>query len=116
MAYNYHYENEIDLEDKDFDEIMDAFRNKQYIDFERVSKREDVTIEVVRKYIQFSWEWGILSRKFPIKEILENQDEDFEWDWKAISGRKDLDIEIVKENLNNAEWDWDYIRVNILWR
>lgn len=73
---------------------------------------EKVTIEFVRQYINYNWDWEVLTKRFCsfIKiEALGNPKWIEKWDWKYLT--RNLDLAKIYDNLDLYVnyWDWEYL-------
>lgn len=70
------------------------------------------SIEFVRRYIKYNWDWSILTKRFCsiIKiEALGNPKWIEKWDWKYLTQNLDLKIVAEKLDLYEERWDWEYL-------
>lgn len=73
---------------------------------------EKASIEFVRQYLEYNWDWSILTKRFcsTIKiEALGNPKWIEKWDWKYLTQNLDLKIVAEKLNLYEERWDWEYL-------
>lgn len=73
---------------------------------------EKANIEFVRQYLEYNWDWSILTKRFcsTIKvEALGNPKWIEKWDWKYLTQNLDLKIVAEKLNLYEERWDWEYL-------
>lgn len=88
--------------------ILENFPESTNIFF--FSMSNDLTIPILRRFITVKWDWGFLSRDaFSSKEILNNLDLPWKWDW--YSSNKTLCLSFVKNNLH-LNWNWQKISEN----
>lgn len=71
-----------------------------------------VSVEFVRKNLNFSWDWNVLTQRFHttinIKALGIERWID-KWDWNFLT--QNLDLNIVVDNLNEYQdyWDWEFL-------
>ena len=71
-----------------------------------------VSIEFVRRHLNYSWDWSILTQRFYTTiniNALGNERWIDKWDWKFLT--QNLDWDVVFENLDNYQdyWDWEFL-------
>ena len=73
---------------------------------------EKVSVEFVRKNLNFSWDWNVLTQRFYTTiniKALGNERWIDKWDWNFLT--QNLDLNIVVDNLNEYQdyWDWEFL-------
>ena len=69
-----------------------------------ISKRKDLSWDIIQKYSALPWPTSALSRLAPLDYIIDHPEQT--WDFDIISSRKDLTIEFIKHfknQLNQSE-------------
>lgn len=71
-----------------------------------------VSIEFVRKNLNFSWDWNVLTQRFYTTiniKALGNERWIDKWDWNFLT--QNLDLNVVVDNLNEYQeyWDWGFL-------
>ena len=75
-----------------------------------------VSVEFVRKNLNFSWDWNILTQRFYTTiniNALGNERWIDKWDWGFLT--RNLDWNVVVDNLNEYQdyWDWDFLTIKL---
>ena len=73
---------------------------------------EKTTIEFVRKYINYNWDWAVLTKRFCSSiriEALGNPKWIGKWDWNYLTRNIDLSNLFDNLDLYVDYWDWAYL-------
>lgn len=73
---------------------------------------EKVSVEFVRKNLNFSWDWNVLTKRFYTTiniKALGNERWIDKWDWNFLT--QNLDLNVVVDNLNEYQdyWNWEFL-------
>lgn len=73
---------------------------------------QKVSVEFVRKYLFYNWDWKILTRRFYTTiniNAIGNEKWINKWDWQFLT--KNLDWNVVYDNVERyyEYWDWEYL-------
>lgn len=78
------------------------------INWKRVSKNPNITVEIVRNNFDKNWNWKNLSKHLDISKEF---DKSWPWDYENLSKNQTLRWEIVENNINE-KWDWNWLSCN----
>lgn len=73
---------------------------------------EKVSVEFVRKYLSYNWDWKILTQRFYTTiniNALGNERWIEKWDWQFLT--QNLEWDVVYNNVGRycEHWDWEYL-------
>lgn len=88
----------------------DKFRDEAYL----LSENPNVTIDIIKKYPDFNWDWMTISEREDItweivKENLNNPN--IQWCWSELSRNPNITWKIIQENIDQP-WVWHYVSEN----
>ena len=87
------------------EDLLERIDPNKYIN--ALSKREDLTWDIIQKYSSLSWSARALSRLAPLEYIEQHSDKP--WDYPEISKRNDLNMGFMKYHKNKLYW-WSISR------
>ena len=72
-------------------------------DWFMVSKDENLTMGMIREFLDKKWDFSEISKHISWEDIVSNPK--ISWNWKNVSENPNITMEIIE---NNPERDWDY--------
>ena len=116
-----------------FEIIYNLYKNDKNLDLSALSYNCNLTVEIIEKYKDIKWDWGIISSAMKnitlvnYEKYINNWDHHFlslnidfnifdkynykNWSYTYLSFNKSLNIEVVIKYLDR-DWDWYHISNN----